>query len=77
MIDIFTSEDMENISLCIFQYLTLSTILQIFVLRAKNKNHFWLKNGYFYRRNTNISTKFTNFTGLYFPHFTTFCYQTL
>jgi hypothetical protein len=23
MIDIFTSEDMENISLCIFQYLTL------------------------------------------------------
>jgi hypothetical protein len=26
MIDIFTSEDVENISLCIFQYLTLYTI---------------------------------------------------
>ena len=27
MIDIFTSEDMENISLCIFQYLTLYYII--------------------------------------------------
>jgi hypothetical protein len=27
VIDIFTSEDMENISLCIFQYLTLDYII--------------------------------------------------
>ena len=27
VIDIFTSEDMENISLCIFQYLTLYYII--------------------------------------------------
>ena len=27
-IDIFTSEDMENISLCIFQYLTLYYIIK-------------------------------------------------
>jgi hypothetical protein len=26
VIDIFTSKDLENISLCIFQYLTLYTI---------------------------------------------------
>ena len=32
-------------------------------------NHFRLKNGYFSARNANI-TKFANFTGLYFPHFT-------
>jgi hypothetical protein len=29
MIDIYTSEDMENISLCIFQYLTLHYIINI------------------------------------------------
>jgi hypothetical protein len=29
VIDIFTSEDMENISLCIFQYLTLYYIIII------------------------------------------------
>jgi hypothetical protein len=29
VIDIFTSEDMENISLCIFQYLTLYYIINI------------------------------------------------
>ena len=28
VIDIFTSEDMENISLCIFQYLTLYDIIK-------------------------------------------------
>jgi hypothetical protein len=28
VIDIFTSEDMENISLCIFQYLTLYYIIK-------------------------------------------------
>ena len=27
VIDIFTSEDMENISLCIFQYLTVNYII--------------------------------------------------
>jgi hypothetical protein len=27
MIDIFTSEDMENMSLCIYQYLTLYYII--------------------------------------------------
>jgi hypothetical protein len=27
-VDIFTSEDMENISLCIFQYLTLQYIIK-------------------------------------------------
>jgi hypothetical protein len=29
VIDIFTSEDMENISLCIFQYLTLYCIIKL------------------------------------------------
>ena len=29
VIDIFTSEDMENISLCIFQYLTLYYIIKM------------------------------------------------
>ena len=29
VIDIFTSEDMENISLCIFQYLTVNYIINI------------------------------------------------
>jgi hypothetical protein len=29
MIDIFISEDMENISLCIFQYLTLYYIIMV------------------------------------------------
>jgi hypothetical protein len=31
VIDIFTSEDMENISLCIFQYLTLYYIIIQFI----------------------------------------------
>ena len=31
MIDIFTSEDMENISLCIFQYLTFYYIINIYI----------------------------------------------
>jgi hypothetical protein len=31
VIDIFTSEDMENISLCIFQYLTLYYIIKCFI----------------------------------------------
>ena len=31
VIDIFTNEDMENISLCIFQYLTLYYIINISV----------------------------------------------
>jgi hypothetical protein len=34
VIDIFTSEDMENISLCIFQYLTLYYIINNLVPRA-------------------------------------------
>jgi hypothetical protein len=29
VIDIFTSEDMENISLCIFQYFTLYKIIKL------------------------------------------------
>jgi hypothetical protein len=32
VIDIWTSEDMENISLCIFQYLTLYYIINIFII---------------------------------------------
>ncbi len=32
VIDIFTSEDMENISLCIFRYLTLYYIINIYIL---------------------------------------------
>jgi hypothetical protein len=32
VIDIFTSEDMENISLCIFQYLTVYYIVNWFIL---------------------------------------------
>jgi hypothetical protein len=32
VIDIFTSEDMENISLCIFQYLTLYYIINMHTL---------------------------------------------
>jgi hypothetical protein len=31
VIDIFTSEDMENISLCIFQYLTLYYIIELYI----------------------------------------------
>ena len=31
VIDIFTSEDMENISLCIFQYLTLYYIIKLYI----------------------------------------------
>ena len=33
MIDIFTSEDMENISVCIFQYLTLYYIIKIIIMQ--------------------------------------------
>ena len=33
VIDIFTSEDMENISLCIFQYLTVNYIINLHMLR--------------------------------------------
>jgi hypothetical protein len=32
VIDIFTSEDMENISLCIFQYHTLYYIIMTFII---------------------------------------------
>jgi hypothetical protein len=44
VIDIFTSEDMENISLCIFQYLTLYyiiitiTVTQLFVVQHFKKS---------------------------------------
>jgi hypothetical protein len=34
VIDIFTSEDMENISLCIFQYLTLYYIINFIIIRT-------------------------------------------
>ncbi len=34
VIDIFTSEDMENISLCIFQYLTVNYIINIYYFKA-------------------------------------------
>ncbi len=38
VIDIFTSEDMENISLCIFQYLTVNYIIKCFIeLSATDK----------------------------------------
>jgi hypothetical protein len=36
VIDIFTSEDMENISLCIFQYLTLYYIINTIIIYLKN-----------------------------------------
>jgi hypothetical protein len=32
VIDIFTSEDMENISLCIFQYLTLYYMINTIII---------------------------------------------
>ena len=32
VMDIFTSEDMENISLCIFQYLTVNYIIKKFII---------------------------------------------
>jgi hypothetical protein len=35
VIDIFTSEDMENISLCIFQYLTLYYIIKLYINMEK------------------------------------------
>jgi hypothetical protein len=38
VIDIFTSEDMENISLCIFQYLTLYYIIKKNTKLQKSKN---------------------------------------
>ena len=34
-VDIFTSEDMENISLCIFQYLTLYYIIKLYMNAEK------------------------------------------
>jgi hypothetical protein len=34
VIDIFTSEDMENISLCIFQYLTVYYIIILCISRS-------------------------------------------
>ena len=40
VIDIFTSEDMENISLCIFQYLTLYYIINILIGFPKEFNEF-------------------------------------
>jgi hypothetical protein len=36
VINIFTSEDMENISLCIFQYLTLYYIIKSIIFTFKN-----------------------------------------
>jgi hypothetical protein len=36
VIDIFTSEDMENISLCIFQYLTLYYKMNIIIWTLDN-----------------------------------------
>ena len=36
VIDIFTSEDMENISLCSFQYLTLYYIIKLYISPALN-----------------------------------------
>jgi hypothetical protein len=36
VIDILTSEDMENMSLCISQYLTLYYIINIFIIYLKN-----------------------------------------
>ena len=40
VIDIFTSEDMENISLCIFQYLTLYYIINILIGFPKEFDEF-------------------------------------
>jgi predicted P-loop ATPase/GTPase len=37
VIDIFTSEDMENMSLCISQYLTLYYIINIYIYRVSQK----------------------------------------
>ena len=39
MIDIFTSEDMENISLCISQYLTLYYIIKKNISSSYNNNN--------------------------------------
>jgi hypothetical protein len=38
VIDIFTSEDMENISLCIFQYLTLYYIINSYIYHVDYSN---------------------------------------
>ena len=40
VIDIFTSEDMENISLCIFQYLTLDYIINVYICRWETLDSF-------------------------------------
>ena len=48
VIDIFTSEDMENISLCIFQYLTLSLFTRKLSYKVSNRStHKKLSNFHF------------------------------
>ena len=65
-----TVENVENVSLWRLQ------ILYIFVLRTEN----WYQhreNGINFQCVIQKYTKFANFAGLYFPHFTTFRDQTL
>jgi hypothetical protein len=59
-IDIFTSEDMENISLCIFQYLTLYYIIKVdkqnYKISASNSISFSI---FFQRKHANFSAAIT------------------